>query len=198
MPAEFEAHRDFSIMHINIQGLLSHCAELVARLRLLRSAPHILCFNETFLDCSVGEVVIEGYACVARRDRRDGRRGGGVAVYALREVSQQVTLLAESVAAERLWLMLHLHQGPHLLCAWYSPPGERDSIHTLQQEWEEHKDHALGSIVVGDLNVHQANWLRHSSRNSPEGAELHQICCDMGMKQVVETPTRSDYLLDLV
>ena len=37
---------------------------------------------ETFLDASVEEVPLQEYELVARRDRDDGRKCGGVAVFA--------------------------------------------------------------------------------------------------------------------
>ena len=71
---------NFSILHCNIRGFLSHRAELEGHLRLLPEAPALICINETFLDDSVddGVVFLGGYKLVARRDRHDGRFGGGI------------------------------------------------------------------------------------------------------------------------
>lgn len=97
-----ETHWDrVSIMQVNIRGLISHAAELVGRLRLLPTLPLMLCLNETFLNKSVGEVPVEGYTCVSRHDRADGRWGGGVATYVQSEFAQQVTSLGTSDSAER-------------------------------------------------------------------------------------------------
>ena len=62
----------FHILFYNIQGLLSHVAELTAVIRQSKIMPSILCFNETFLDESIEDVCIEGYTIIARRDRADG------------------------------------------------------------------------------------------------------------------------------
>ena len=78
-------------MFFNIRGLASHLAELVATLKLMSTTPAIVCLNETFLDSSTQELEVEGYECVARRDRADGRQGGGVAVYARKQFSNSVT-----------------------------------------------------------------------------------------------------------
>ena len=56
-----------------------------------KTVPAIVCLNETFLDESVEDVSLEGYIMVARRDRADGRKGGGVAVYALDSIANRVT-----------------------------------------------------------------------------------------------------------
>ena len=58
---------NFSILHCNIRGFLSHRAELEGHLRLLPEAPALICINETFLDDSVddGVVSLGGYKFVA-------------------------------------------------------------------------------------------------------------------------------------
>ena len=85
-----------SVLHVNAQGLLSSLDELVGYLLLMKKLPSILCLNETFLDPSVGDVDIEGYTLVSRLDRRDGRQCGGIAVYVLHALVNQVTLLCHS------------------------------------------------------------------------------------------------------
>ena len=82
---------------------------------------------------------------------------------------------------------------------WYRPPdaGERASIDTLRHEWESQKDKTLGAIIVGDMNVHHASWLRFSARISTEGQKLETFCDDVGLRQIVKSATRGDHLLDL-
>ena len=74
-------HAALDILHMNIQGFLSHAAELVAFVRLCHKPPAIICLNETFLDKSIVRVELEGYEVSARRDREDGRKCGGVLVF---------------------------------------------------------------------------------------------------------------------
>ena len=61
---EFGLSTDTCIMHVNIQGLLSHLAELSAFIRLSKSPPDVVCVNETFLDSSVEDVLLEGFIVV--------------------------------------------------------------------------------------------------------------------------------------
>ena len=56
----------------------------------------------------------------------------------------------------------------------------------------------MGTIVVGDLNVHNERWLRHSNSNSAEGTAMKAACDEVGLKQIVRAPTREQHLLDLV
>ena len=188
------------VLHLNVQGFISHCTELTTRLRQLERIPDLVCLNETFLNKSVKEVQLEGFVLIARRDKKSKKKGGGIAVCARSDVASRCTLLSESETSERLWVQLHTDQGPFLLGVWYRPPkqGEVQTVETLSKEWNELRHKALGTILVGDMNVHHKPWLRHSSRNSAEGAALFNFCQEAGFKQRVKEPTREKHLLDLV
>ena len=95
------AKSSFSIWQVNIQGFLSSCAELVARIRTAKVKPSLICINATFLDCSVGEVALEGYVLIGRRDRDDGHKGSGVAVFAQTLLADCITLLLRSKTHEK-------------------------------------------------------------------------------------------------
>ena len=56
---------------------------------------------------------------------------------------------------------------------------------------------ALGTIFVGDLNVHQRSWLHHFQRDSVEGNFLFEISQQYCLNQMVSEPTREGYLQDL-
>ena len=80
---------------------------------------------------------IEGYTLISRRDRADGRLGGGgVAVFALERLARRVTLLENSQVAERSWVTIHSDHGPYVIGCWYRPPapGEVDSIRSFTEE----------------------------------------------------------------
>ena len=76
-----------------------------------------MCLNETFLDLSIGEVLVEGYTLIGRRDRNDGRWRGGVAVYCAAQHADYITLLHISDESERLWVLVHSNLGPYLVAA---------------------------------------------------------------------------------
>ena len=116
----------------------------------MKNKPDLVCVNETFLNQSVEDIALEGYAVVGRRDRCDGR------ALALTSIQERVTLASTSEEAERMWLLVHAEQGPHLVGVWYRPPnpGEVNSVTTFQTELQGLTDLAIGSISIGDLNVH--------------------------------------------
>jgi hypothetical protein len=137
---------------------------------------------------------------IARRDRDDGRKCGGIIAFARSDIAANVTRLHRSDDSERFWIIIHTDQGPYLLGVWYQPPepGEVQTISALEVEWREHCSAALGTIIVGDINVHHLRWLRYSSRNSAEGDKMRTFCVQHGFRQLVKEPTRGPNLLDLL
>ena len=65
-------------------------------------------------------------------------------------------------------------------------------------EWRRLQGDFVGTIVVGDLNLHHVHWLRHSTHISVEGTTLFRFCSDNGFRQCVTEPTRGENILDLV
>ena len=74
---------------------------------MMKVKPTVLCFNETWLDPCVKDVQIEGYSLMGRRDRRDGRECGGVAIFGISSQADSMTLLQTSDHAERMWVLVH-------------------------------------------------------------------------------------------
>jgi hypothetical protein len=116
------------------------------------------------------------------------------------EAAACVTQLLRSADSERIWLIIHSDQGPFLLGVWYRPPdpGEVDSIVSLEAEWRQLSPNTMGTILIGDMNVHHLRWLRFSTRNSVEGEALRKFCALNGLRQLVREPTRGPNLLDLL
>jgi hypothetical protein len=196
----FRSNVKLSIFHINIRSLSGHLAELTARINLLPELPTLICINETWLDKSIENIALAGYNVVGRHDRQDGRQGGGVILFARDCYANNVTLIEKSGDAERLWATIHSDLGPYLLCVWYRPPipGETRTIESFRDELYKHRPDVIGTIVIGDINIHHKRWLRRSSGNTAEGELLHKHCVCAGLQQLVYGPTRGEYLLDLV
>ena len=98
--------------------------------------------------------------------------------FAVKHISERVTLVKSSQTAKRLWLLVHAHQGPHLVGVWYRPPaaGEVATIHTFKTELNALEGISLGTIVLGDFNVRNEMWQRHSNANSAKGTALKSAC----------------------
>ena len=194
----FTDHK-MSMLQVNMRGYISHIAEIAAMIRLMACKPFIVSLNETFLTRAIEHVELEGYTVLCRHDRSD-QWGGGVLVFVLDEFFERVTLLEKSTVAERVWAVVHSDQGPILVCCWYRPPapGDTGTLDSFEKEWRGLRGDVIGTIVLGDLNVHSRRWLKYSSKETVEGTHLFDICQRGGLKQLVSEPTRYDYLLDLV
>ena len=144
-------HEEFTILHSNVRGFILRVAELSARLRVMESKPSVLCLTETLADIGLPSLRIEGYTLISRRDRDDGRLGGGVAVFALEKLAHRVTLVENSHVAERSWVIMHYDHGSCVIGCWYRPPapGEADSTRSFKEEAQLHATNAVGMCSVG-------------------------------------------------
>ena len=103
----YDADQYFCILHCDVNGFMSKAVQILARVRLEDAKPEIICINESCLDESIEEIKLEGYEAVARRDRQDGRRKGGVVVFAALGIAPRVTCAKNSDNGERVWLVVH-------------------------------------------------------------------------------------------
>ena len=125
---------------------------------------------------------------------------GDAAVFAHRDASCFLFLLVHSKSAESVWLQLQSDRRPYLMSFWYRPPapGDCTGIYMLQAEHDHLSHLAIGTILVGDLNVHHKPGLRHSACPTAQENALLQFCDTYGFEKHVGLPTRSPNLLDLV
>ena len=73
-----------------------------------------------------------------------------------------------------------------------------DSLERSEQEWLELSEGALGTVLIGDFNVHRERWLTYSNTTQPEGRKLYSWCWAYSFEERVRKPTRGPHLLDLV
>ena len=134
------------------------------------------------------------------RDREAKNRRRGIAVFVLTSKCSMFCVVKKNESNERCWLLAHTDDGPVLLACWYRPPhaGNTECIETLAEELKLHRTGAIGTAIIGDVNVHSKRWLKYSPGESPEGTMLQEVCMSAGLKQIVTEPTRNEYLLDLV
>ncbi len=192
----------FTLFSLNPQGIETEAklAQFDALAQQYQQ-PTIVGVTETWLTRKTGHWTLSGYTRVSRLDRRVGRPDrGGIALFVKDSFAENVVHVGDSPIDERSWHIVHCDRGPVLLCLWYRPPcrKETDSIRRFEQELQIHSRDTVAAIVIGDMNVHNVEWLGHSNGPSDEGTELELVCCSNGLKQHVKHPTRGPYLLDLV
>ena len=161
-----EVHSLISILHCNIRSIKKHLGELQHRLDTLK--PTLLALNETWLDDSTEQLSIPGYILISRRDRSKTSNCGGIALYA-RASDNFVVKLADSESAELTWAVIHSNYGPILFGVWYRQKDDRNSIQTFEREWLAHSTNTIGTVVVGDLNIHHRKWLINSNADTVDG-----------------------------
>ena len=79
-----------------------------------------------------------------------------------------VCRLQDSEDFERSWLEVHADMGAVTLGGWYRPlqSGELGSILALGHKLESNIGDCHGTVLVGDLNVHNEAWLTWSRSTS--------------------------------
>ena len=88
-----------------------------------------------------------------------------------------------------------------LFVLWYRSPSDSDpfaAIAEFETDFIRLSHGTIGTVVVGDLNIHHTRWLKCSNANTPEGTRLMRFCHLHNLSQMVKHPTRGEYLLDLV
>lgn len=194
---------ELTFLHANIRSFGSKSKTKSAEIKRLierSDFPTYVFFTETWRDKSSEELTLEGYVEVSRRDRQTSTHGGGIAAFAKAGFENTIVHIGDSKIAERSWHVIHSNRGPLLVGLWYRRPeqGEVLSIESLEPELAEFGDNVLGTIIIGDMNVHEQSWLSFSDGTTPEGRALRDLACSNGWEERVRKPTRGSYLLDLV
>ena len=95
---------------------------------------------------------------------------------------------------------LYTSTGPLLFGVFYRPPNDPlENLDSLETELAHHSTSHIGTFLCGDLNVHEARWLRFSNvPTTPAGRRLREISESFNLTETVRAPTRNEYLLDLL
>ena len=145
-----------TVLQCNLRGWLSHKDELFGHLNSLGHLPSLIVLNETLLNPSVKHPDIPGYQLIGRHEEISTQRG--IAAFALNAIAPDVILLSKSEITERMWLLIHTQLGAILVCVWYRrpDPGEVHSVISLREEHQKLSKDVIGTLIIGDLNVHHA------------------------------------------
>ncbi|MDJ0596593.1 MAG: reverse transcriptase family protein [Pleurocapsa sp. MO_226.B13] len=142
------------------------------------------------------EFQIDGYT-LFNNDRRDGRRGGGVAIYVKDSLRAcENNRIKADRNTESIWLDITAHNEKIVFGVIYRPPRlDRDKSRLL---YEEIGRAALNNkiCVVGDFNMAHINWM--DITGDQDSTEFLNTVQDNFLQQHVTQPTRGDNILDLV
>ena len=126
---------------------------------------------------------------VSRLDRRVGyEKSGGIALFVHDSLVARLVHVSDSGQSERSWHVFHTDIGPILFGLWYRPPGygEIQKMIGLETELKAWAPCVIGSVIIGDMNVHHKPWLQHSNGIAPEGIALFRMCSRNSIEQLIK------------
>ena len=183
------------IASLNVNSLLLHVDEI--RMLVKELGIHILALNETKLDKSIDDslVNIEGYTII-RHDR--DRHGGGVAIY-LKDTLLDKTTVREDLPNSALELICveikPIHAASFVVLAWYRPPNVSFDIFNQIEECLQFLDREDKEIILlGDTNCDiLPKYSKEGNANSNDlpthSLRLLEIYNLFGFHQLIESPT---------
>jgi exonuclease III len=168
----------------------------------------IFAITETWLNEHISSdcLAISGYNNIIRLDR-EGRIGGGVAIYTSDSLVVKRRSDLEIVGIELLWIEFRLNQNNFLCCTGYRPPcNDANSINaffrnfqiTLDKIRDQFSDFKI--IIMGDFNAHYN--VDYPQESTDIGTQFHSFLEGNNLTQMITEPTRvtnrCSSILDLI
>ena len=187
------------ISHINVNGLLNKLLDIKALLLSINF--DILAITESHLseDISDDEIAITGYK-TARRDRNDGRKGGGTVIYFAEYLdAYERQDIDVNNSLEAAWIDVTVASQRLLVASMYRPPDNTTFLgrfsSTLDRIWMKRTN----IILLGDFNF---NLLPNAQDTTSSIWKFRQLLNKFNLKNVINKATRitdtSTTLIDLV
>ncbi|GAB0190604.1 hypothetical protein GRJ2_001525700 [Grus japonensis] len=157
----------------------------------------IIGISETWWEeCCELCAVMDGYR-LFRRDRQ-GRRGGGVALY-VTEGLDCTELSVGDDTVESLWVRIkgQANKGDVVVGVYYRPPSQDDATDELFFKELREASRSTALVLMGDFNLPDVNWEHHTADTSRSRSFLKHLD-DNFLVQVLKEPMRKGALLDLL
>jgi len=116
----------FNVVHFNARSLNSLTVDYIRNV-FENSSVDIICVTETWLnaDISDSKLNINGYT-LFRKDRCNGKRGGGVAIYCKKYINAKIVNFVDSNPIESINLDIKTHEIEILVSCVYNPDKSND------------------------------------------------------------------------
>ena len=173
-----------NICHLNIQSIQRN-KEKIKHIKLqLAGNFEIITVSETWLTAndSNQNYLLDNYG-LFRRDRNDGRSGGGVGAWVSDRLVVRHRHDLERVDCEAMWLEIRSRNNLFLLCVVYRPPDMAVVFWDRLQEMldDAKRDRCKNIIILGDLNANDA---------TPAYGKLNLFTNINHLATLVDEPTR--------
>ncbi|KAK4813674.1 LOW QUALITY PROTEIN: hypothetical protein QYF61_017641 [Mycteria americana] len=141
-------------------------------------------------------VAIDGYK-LFRRDRQ-GRRGGGVALY-VRESLDSLELNDGDDRVECLWVRMRgkANKADIVVGVCYRPPNQDDEAEKIFYKQLGEASRSLALVLVGDFTLPDVCWKYNTAERKQSRRFLERVA-DHFLTQLVREPTREGAPLDLL
>ncbi len=184
---------ELKFCHFNPGSAISNISEI--RQLFHNVEMHVICISESWYKDwhTAGHVEIPGYQ-VIRADRRDGRRGGGVAMYV--DSNLRVKTLARSPdnsSIDFLFVEIIFHGVPIMMGLVYNPPGI-DGLNVYTPFLRSYCSRYIHNILVGDFNV---NLLESSTAAGDFRTTLDEVSMKIVSSEPTHFQAREPTLIDI-
>ncbi|GAB0209401.1 hypothetical protein GRJ2_003405800 [Grus japonensis] len=180
-----------------------HCASTSATITLetcvCLQGYDLIGITETWWDSSCDwSVGMEGYR-LFRKDRQ-GRQGGGVALYINDQLEcMELHLGMDEELTESLWVRIkgRAGAGDIIVGVCYRPPDQGDQADEALYRQIGAASHSQALVLMGDFNHPDICW-RDNAAEHKQSRKFLECVDDNFLLQVTEEPTRRGAMLDLV
>ena len=194
---DLSSSKGLRIGHLNVNGLLGKIHEVKVLLLTLKF--DVLAITETHLRCRTKDADIYIPASkIARRDRSDGRKGGGSLIYFAEDLNvYDSSELSANSSLEAAWIDLSLHSQRLLIGSIYRPPDCSSFFDEFSVIMEILWRNCSNIILLGDFDVNLSYSCDLSLKR-----KFTRLLCKCNLKNVIDAPTRvtgvTSSLIDLI
>ncbi|PKU48935.1 adaptin ear-binding coat-associated protein 1 [Limosa lapponica baueri] len=193
--SSYESGTQLKCLYTNARNVGNKQEELEAIVR--HESYDVVAIMEMWWDESNDwSAAVEGYK-LFRRDRQ-GRRGGGVALY-VREDYECVELTEDNGRVECLWVRIRgrASKADIMVGVCYRPPNQEVEVDNIFYKQLAEVSRSLALVLVGDFNLPDISWAHNTAEREQSRRFLERVR-DNFLTQLVREPTREGALLDLL
>ncbi|RMC12138.1 hypothetical protein DUI87_11273 [Hirundo rustica rustica] len=182
-------------MYTNARSMGNKKEELEAMVQ--QQSYGVVAFTETWWEDSRGwSTALNGYK-LFRRDRQ-GRRGGGVALY-IKQTFDTVGIETKEDGVECLWVRIkgNANKADILLGVCYRPPNQEEEVDNLFYKQLGNVSGSSALVLVGDFNLPDICW-ELSTAEKRQSRKFLECMEDNFLSQLVGEPSSGGTMLDLL